>query len=409
MLKNPHWIWKIASKQSNCQCFLKVKTYHNTSVVLANYTNAHNHCIGNTNLPYTHISKATREWIAGRLGDCVEPKYLLNRIHQDAMGNEDKLYFESDSHLHNRNEFITLADILRIQKGIRAETIHLDSDDAHSIQKWVAKLRSQGHLLWPAFLLASNNETETLTFYLKTLCACHPDIHPDYFMLDCDQSMINALCIVYPLVFLLLCWWHVLHAWQQHFSTTAYPELWEKLKAWIRVTDTDTFNSMKAEIFVLAPQSFHEYLGTYWLTDSFLPMWSAAYRTKHSIFQDINTNMITEVYHHCKRQDFGFKGLSIEVWKHKDVILHSQSIMLNDIEAGNKHHTFSIISCSQPGVAYTVDMIAYTCNCPDFPLINFCKHVCAFQCLFPRAGDADSIGDTSTIATPPLPALSMPN
>lgn len=53
-------------------------------------------------------------------------------------------------------------------------------------------------------------------------------------------------------------------------------------------------------------------------------------------------------------------------------------------------------------------MIAYTCNCPDFPLISFCKHICAIQRLFPRAGDADSIGDTSSIATPPSPALSMP-
>lgn len=41
-LKNPHWIRKIASKQSNCQCFLKVKTYHHTPVVLAIYTDAHN-------------------------------------------------------------------------------------------------------------------------------------------------------------------------------------------------------------------------------------------------------------------------------------------------------------------------------------------------------------------------------
>lgn len=172
-------------------------------------------------------------------------------------------------------------------------------------------------------------------------------------MLDHDQSMINALHIVYPLVFLLLCWWHVLHAWQQHFSITVYPELWDKLKAWIRVTDINTFNSIKAEIFALAPQSFSEYLETYWLTDSFLPMWSASYCTQCSIFQDINMNMITEAYHYVlktkflcgkrnrridhliyvlveellpyyitkhKQQDFGFEGLSIEVQKHKDII-----------------------------------------------------------------------------------------
>lgn len=81
MLKNPHWTWKIASKQSNCQCHLKVKTYHNTSVILTQYTHTHNHPIGNTNLPYTHISKATREWIAGRLQDRIEPKYIVCRYY----------------------------------------------------------------------------------------------------------------------------------------------------------------------------------------------------------------------------------------------------------------------------------------------------------------------------------------
>lgn len=59
-----------------------------------------------------------------------------------------------------------------------------------------------GHGEPAAFLLASNNKTETLTFYLKMLRTCHPEITPEYFMLDRDQSMINALHIVYPLVFL---------------------------------------------------------------------------------------------------------------------------------------------------------------------------------------------------------------
>lgn len=42
-LKNPHWIRKIASKRSNCQCFLKVKTYHHTPVVLAIICNLTTH------------------------------------------------------------------------------------------------------------------------------------------------------------------------------------------------------------------------------------------------------------------------------------------------------------------------------------------------------------------------------
>jgi hypothetical protein len=60
---------------------------------------------------------------------------------------------------------------------------------------------------------------------------------------------------------LLLCWWHVLRAWQQHFITTSFPELWDVLKSWIRITDETEFNKSWAKV----QESFTEYIITYWL------------------------------------------------------------------------------------------------------------------------------------------------
>jgi hypothetical protein len=47
-----------------------------------------------------------------------------------------------------QNDFITCADIRRIQKGIEEETIRLAKQDGASILKWVEKLKSDGHYVF---------------------------------------------------------------------------------------------------------------------------------------------------------------------------------------------------------------------------------------------------------------------
>lgn len=75
----------------------------------------------------------------------------------------------------------------------------------------------------------------------------------------------NAIRVVYSAVLLLLCWWHVLHAWQQHFHIKDFPELWSLLKKWIRITDEAEFKKARENIRRLAPNSFNEYLDKYWM------------------------------------------------------------------------------------------------------------------------------------------------
>jgi hypothetical protein len=84
-------------------------------------------------------------------------------------------------------------------------------------------------------------------------------------MSDFDWCQLNSISRRYPKARLFLCWWHVLHAWQHHFVTQYYPELWELLKRWIRITDQAEFDACWEEIQTLAPASVIEYLQTYWM------------------------------------------------------------------------------------------------------------------------------------------------
>ncbi|KAJ7491812.1 hypothetical protein B0H11DRAFT_2191245 [Mycena galericulata] len=47
---------------------------------------------------------------------------------------------------------------------------------------------------------------------------------------------------------------------------------------------------------------------------------------------------------------------------------------------------YLVQSKSNPSKSYEVDIDTYTCNCLDFPLISYCKHICAVQELFDEPG-----------------------
>lgn len=121
-------------------------------------------------------------------------------------------------------------------------------------------------------------------------------------MSDKDHAQLNAIKKIYPESAVLLCWWHVLHSWQQHFVITAFPTLWTLLKKWIRITDREEFWKHWSNIKLEAPSSVIEYLKTYWLND--IKLWSAVYRQDRNIFQLCDTNMLVEAWHHLLKGTF---------------------------------------------------------------------------------------------------------
>lgn len=145
--------------------------------------------------------------------------------------------------------------------------------------------------------MVSSNTTEvTIDFFLLALQKQNPKVIPNKFMSDRDHRQMNAVRQQYFKSVLYFCWWHVLHAWQQHFVTTQFSKLWELLKKWVRVTDNDKFEAYWTKIRALpphlAPPSFLEYITTYWIP--YKKMWSAVYQTDHTVFKLCDTNMLVE-------------------------------------------------------------------------------------------------------------------
>ena len=264
-------------------------------------------------------------------------------------------------------------------------------------------------------MISSNGIEETISFFLRAVRSQNPTVIPAFFMSDRDHAQMNVIRRVYLESVILLCWWHVLHAWQQHFAINHYPELWDLLKRWIRITDLAEFSAAWQKIQGIAPASVTEYLKTYWLGD--IKLWSAVYRKERTIFQDCDTNMLVEAWHHIlkgsfmqgkrnrrldhliyilvdhampyfiqrhHRQENGFEGPDLEVKKRIEIEGRAESIPKSSISYGGEDETFYVHSLSDPSVKYRVDLDTYDCDCMDFPSIHFCKHICAVQMHFPE-------------------------
>ncbi|KAJ7622380.1 hypothetical protein FB45DRAFT_838498 [Roridomyces roridus] len=264
-------------------------------------------------------------------------------------------------------------------------------------------------------------------------------------MSDFCWAQINACWEIYMGVMVLLCWWHVLHAWQQHLRIKDHPEVWTTLKGFVRITDKEKFDSTWLKIKQTAPAGFVEYLETYWMTERVVRMWSAVFRKDRSLLEQCDTNMLVEACHHVlkgkffrnrrnrrldhlistlvtevvpyyrfkqRRQDIGFEGPDVEVKKRRDIVQRSQQYTEDDFEQVDDAR-YVVCSKSDPTVSYDIDIDAYSCSCPDFPLILFCKHLCALQNFVNPdrlpAPKATVPGDTPA-AEPalPLPEFSPP-
>jgi|ERR1700721_1442362 len=142
-----------------------------------------------------------------------------------------------------------------------------------------------------AWMIYSNATEVTITFFLRALKAKNPT-YPKIIMTDKDQAQINSIRTVYPDTKILLCWWHVLHVWQQHFVTAHHPTLWKLLKEWVRISNLIDFKVQWVEIKKEGPQSVIEYLEKEWMGDH--EMWSAIARTDCVIWELRDTNMLLE-------------------------------------------------------------------------------------------------------------------
>jgi transposase-like protein len=143
-------------------------------------------------------------------------------------------------------------------------------------------------------MLLSNGTEATIKYFLNFVKMRSPEIAPQITMSDHDQAQMNAIKAVYPDTTLLLCWWHVLRAMQMHFRTEEFPEVWERVREWVKMSDQATFDSLWEwfQTNPSVPRSFVDYLQTNWM--SIVSLWAGISRKNQTIFQEGDTNMLIE-------------------------------------------------------------------------------------------------------------------
>ncbi|KAJ7582338.1 hypothetical protein C8J56DRAFT_792767, partial [Mycena floridula] len=206
-----------------------------------------------------------------------------------------------------------------------------------------------------------------------------------------------------PSSILLLCWWHVLHAWQKHFVITQWPELWTLLKQWVRMMTEAEFSEIWEKIKSpgFAPPSMVEYIAKTWLPVK--EMWSNIYRPHCSVYSQGNTNMLVEA---------GWDGINREFQKRREIQARAKSIAKHSITPCDDADgsMFQVASQSKPNTWYQVDLEVYSCECLSFSGIDFCKHICAVQYHFPEVYETASqlaVSATAVIAPQIIPSKSQ--
>jgi hypothetical protein len=145
-----------------------------------------------------------------------------------------------------------------------------------------------------AWMLASSGTEATIQFFLNFVKARSPGVVPAIIMSDRDKAQMNAVNTVYPDSKLLLCWWHVLRAIRTHFRTEEFPEVWDRIREWIKTSDQSRFDTLWEwfQTDPSVPRSLVDYLKINWMT--IVPLWSGTMRKERTIFQEGDTNMLIE-------------------------------------------------------------------------------------------------------------------
>src|SRR5882762_1823292 len=143
-----------------------------------------------------------------------------------------------------------------------------------------------------AWMLSSNTQCDTFTYFLNLVQVWNLAVRPTYFMTDCNQAQISAVETVFPQTHMLLCQWHMLHAIQSHFQTNHFPELWIQIKKLVWTSDVHGFGVIWDKIWTdpAYPQSFVSYFKTRWIPN--VHMWSAVTRKYRTIYEESDTNML---------------------------------------------------------------------------------------------------------------------
>lgn len=91
------------------------------------------------------------------------------------------------------------------------------------------------------------------------------------------------------------------------------------------------------------------------------------------------------------RELIGLEGPDLEVQRRQAIVESGLHIPAGSVQQKEDRDLalgqYLVKSESRADTSYLVDIAAYTCTCPDFPSISYCKHIFAVQRYFPSSDD----------------------
>ncbi|KAH8978817.1 hypothetical protein EDB86DRAFT_3089977 [Lactarius hatsudake] len=201
----------------------------------------------------------------------------------------------------------------------------------------------------------------------------------------------------------------MLRAMRMRFDTDEFSDLWKCVQEWVKTPNQSKFDSAWEWIQTekeKVPESFVKYLKENWM--GIVPLWAGIARKNRTIFQEGDTNMLIEAYHHVlkskwlegkqnrrmdylihrlvilmlldyeskhDRQEKGFEGPDLAKKRRAEILARTPEVDTESIrDLGDDQ--FSVQS-SHSLRTYSVELSTQSCDCLYWPRVQLCKHVAA--------------------------------
>ncbi|KAF8256933.1 hypothetical protein EI94DRAFT_1819669 [Lactarius quietus] len=114
-----------------------------------------------------------------------------------------------------------------------------------------------------------------------------------------------------------------------------------------------------------------------------------------------------ESHHHC--QELGFNGSNLAQKRRKEILTKCPEMNADSIQAQGDDR-YLIQSATEPSCTYSMELNKLSCDCPDWPRVQLCKHVASTAHFFGRGDQLNQLLESidSDPAPAPLEPLEQP-
>ena len=168
-----------------------------------------------------------------------------------------------------------------------------------------------------AFCVTSSTDEHHVTAFLHAVQTASPDVQPDVFMTDDDNTEWSAIQNIYPHAVRFLCKFHVIKSWERNLVNKGYSDAatFDKISGYLQtlinepdVAEFDKLLVAFKEVCAFSAPKFFEYFTKRWLSVERIKMWALCYRMEMGYFHCTTNNFVESFHRVFKHSDSFMNG-----------------------------------------------------------------------------------------------------